>query len=1051
MQNKGAVRLLAILLTLICLFYLSFSVVTRVHEKRADRYAHRPAVSELADRIAQGDEVRRKIVYDSLVGVNRKYYIDSISNVNVYNIGLRKYSFLETKAREINLGLDLQGGMNVTLEVSVIDVVRSMAGYTTDSIFNQAVDLAIVRQRTSQSDFVELFYQAFIELDPKGQLASIFSFELKERIAPNATNEEVMKVIRDEANSAISRTYNIIRTRIDQFGVAQPNIQRLPQSGRILVELPGIKDPDRVRKLLQRTAMLEFWETYDFKEVRTYLDLMNSRLKDVRFTSNEMLAAPVATDKTPAIDDTTSTLTSETEPSSLLGDAEPAALMGAEEKEAGAGEGLMAEGDIADNPLYNYLAPNFDQTGKEADGPVVGRAAAKDTARINRLISVAYERGILPTSVMLRWTSKPNKYFQYNTKETILELVALKDKSGKEQPPLDGNAISNAMQDYDQNGEVVVSMSMNSQGARIWKSLTGQNIGKSIAIVLDGMVYSYPTVNSEIPTGNSQISGNFNLEEAMDLANVLKAGKLPAPARIVEEAVVGPSLGKEAIRAGLLSFVIAFFLVLIYMAVYYNRAGLIADVALLLNVFFLIGILASLQATLTLPGIAGIVLTLGMAVDANVITFERIREELRMGKGMRLAIHDGYKNALSAILDGNITTFLTGVVLFIFGTGPVKGFATTLMIGILTSLFSAVLISRLIFLWQIDKNKNITFGNKYTINAFSKIKFDFIGKRMRFYYISGAVILIGIISLFTQGLNFGVDFAGGRTYIVRFDQDVRTTEVSRSLAGPFTSAPEVKTFGPTSQVKVSTKFLIDEVEERSTDSIASLALYQGVKDFFKTPITYDEFMLEKEGKTIGMMSSQMVGPSIADDIKLAAMEALIIAMMIIFLYIAIRFRRWQYGIGGVVATFHDAFIAISLYSLLYRILPFNMEVDQAFIAAILTIIGYSINDTVVIFDRVREYIGLHPKTDLKENMNNALISTLGRTINASGTTAVVLLAIFIFGGEVIRGFAFALLVGVIVGTYSSLFTASPIAYDFIQRQQRKQERKLAAKGLIRKK
>jgi SecD/SecF fusion protein len=1047
MQNKGAVKLLAILLTLICLFYLSFTFVARVHEKRADKYAHRPAVNELADRIAGEDELRWKVVYDSLVSFNRRYYLDSIANLNVYNIGLRSYSFQEVKGREINLGLDLQGGMNVTLEVSVIDVVRSMSGYSDDSVFVEAIKLATERQVGSQKDFVDLFYEAFIELDPQGQLASIFSFELKDRIAPNATNPEVLNVIREEANSAISRSYNILRTRIDQFGVSQPNIQRLPQSGRILVELPGIKDPERVRLLLQRTAMLEFWETWDLKEVRTYLDLMNSRLRDVQFTTSEMVTEKPDVQSNDTIPEDGSSLLAEE--ASMLENVEPTSLLGDDTTNQTSEDLLTTES--GDNPLYNYLGLNIDNTGRELDGPVVGRAAARDTARINRLIKEAYQRGILPQNVLLKWTSKPNKLLRFDTKETILELIALKDLSGRRIAPLDGNAIANASQDYDQNGEVVVSMSMNSQGARTWKTLTGQNIGKSVAIILDGMVYSYPTVQSEIPTGQSQISGNFSVEEAIDLANVLKAGKLPAPARIVEEAVVGPSLGKEAVRAGLLSFVIAFILVLIYMVLYYNKAGVIADIALLLNVFFLIGILASLQATLTLPGIAGIVLTLGMAVDANVITFERIREELRQGKGMRLAIHDGYRNALSAILDGNITTFLTGVVLFVFGTGPVKGFATTLMIGILTSLFSAVLISRLIFLRQLDKNKVVTFGNKFTINAFSKIKFDFISKRTRFYYVSAAIILVGIFSLIFQGLNLGVDFSGGRTFIVRFDQNVKTTDISSALATPFESAPEVKTFGPNSQVKISTKHLINEDNVPETDSIMGIALFEGVKDFFVNPITYEEFMTDREDKLYGLMSSQMVGPAIASDIKIAAVQAILFALLIIFIYIAIRFRKWQYGMSGVVAIFHDAMIAISMYSIFYRIMPFNMEVDQAFIAAILTIIGYSINDSVVIFDRIREFIGLHPKTELKTNINNALLSTLGRTINTSGTTFVVLLAIFLFGGEVIRGFAFALLIGVAVGTYSSLFVASPIAYDFIQRQEKRKEAKLRAKGLLRKK
>jgi SecD/SecF fusion protein len=1045
MQNKGAVRLMAILLTLICLFYLSFSVITRVQERKADKYAHRSAVAEQAAKIAKGDEVKEKIIYDSLVQVNRRFFLDSIANKTVFNIGLRKYTYTEAKAREINLGLDLQGGMNVTLEVTVVDVIRSMAGYTTDTVFNKAIATAVRKQANSQMDFVDLFYESFLEIDPKGQLASIFSFELKDRIPQNATNEEVLKVIRAEADGAIARSFNILRTRIDQFGVSQPNVQKLPQSGRILVELPGIKDPERVRKLLQRTARLEFWETYDFKEVSSYIKLMDTKLSDVKFglsdtsslesTDSLSLLAGEGTDSTAAVTE---------QQGSLLGETTTDTTSAAPDA---AGKTTGAEGTKA---LTDYLFPNYTQTGKEADGPVVGRAAAKDTARINYLINVAYKRGILPGSVLLKWTNKPNKYFQYSTKETILELVALKDKSSKGLPPLDGSAISNAGQDYDQKGEVVVSMSMNSEGARTWKNLTGQNIGKSIAILLDGMVYSYPTVNQEIPTGNSQISGNFTINEAMDLANVLKAGKLPAPARIVEEAIVGPSLGQEAIRAGLLSFLIAFLLVMIYMAVYYNKAGMIADLALLSNVFFLIGILASLQATLTLPGIAGIVLTMGMAVDANVITFERIREELRMGKGIRLAIHDGYKNALSAIIDGNVTTFLTGLVLYIFGTGPVKGFATTLMIGILTSLFSAVLISRLFFLHQLDKNKNITFGNKFTENAFSKITFDFIGKRKRFYYLSGAVILAGIISLVVQGLNYGVDFSGGHTYIVRFDQDVKTADVSKSLAKYFGSAPEVKTFGPSSQVKISTKYLIQKSAEEGADSTIKVALFEGTKAFFKTPLDYDEFMEEKDGKVIGMMSSQMVGPTIADDIKVAAVEAITFALIIIFLYVAVRFRKWQFGLGGILALFHDAMITLAMFSIFYKIFPFNLEVDQSFIAAILTIIGYSINDTVVIFDRIREYLHLHPKTELKENMNNALVSTLGRTINSSGTTIVVLVAIFIFGGEVIRGFAFALLVGIIVGTYSSIFVASPIAFDSLQAQQRRRERKLAAKGMLKK-
>ena len=645
-------------------------------------------------------------------------------------------------------------------------------------------------------------------------------------------------------------------------------------------------------------------------------------------------------------------------------------------------------------------------------------------------------KGMFPRNCQFAWTIKPEK-----EAPGILELMALKSTNRENTAALFGDVIVEARQDYDQNGRVEVSMGMNSAGAKVWKNLTRDNVGKQVAIVLDGYVYSAPNVNDEIPNGRSSISGSYTVEEAQDLANVLKSGKLPAPARIVQEEIVGPSLGKESINAGLLSFVIAFVLVLLYMQLYYAKAGLVANVALLANVFFLIGVLASVGAVLTLPGIAGIVLTLGMAVDANVIIYERIREEVRAGKGLRLAITDGFHHAYSAIIDGNVTTIITGIVLYVFGSGPIQGFATTLIIGICTSLFTAIFISRLVFESMLNRNVNITFGNKYTINAFTNININFIGIRKKLYVVSGVVILIGMISLATKGLNYGVDFAGGRAYIVKFDKEVNTKDIRESLSKEFGGeAPEVKTIGVNkNRVKITTKYMVDDKSEKA-DSILETKLYSGLKSFFAAPIAAVDFSTQNE--TIGIQNSQKVDPAISDDIKRSAMYALFFALLAIFIYVAIRFRKWQYGLGGVTSLLHDSLITVSLYSISYGIVPWNMEVDQAAIAAVLTIIGYSINDSVIIFDRLREWITLYPKRDLAANMNGGMNSTLGRTINTSGTTLVTLLAIFLFGGDVIRGFIFALLIGIGVGTYSSIFNATPVAYDFIMMSNRRKEKKL---------
>lgn len=1037
MQNKGAIKFFAIALAIVCLFQLSFTFFSKRVESKARNYAKNEIAARQAKELANGNSVREIPIYDSIVKAREAYYLDSMANLPVYNILVRKYTYQEVKERELNLGLDLKGGMNVTMEVSVVDIVKALADNSDNPVFTQAIQKAVEKQRNSQEDFVTLFGQAFKEVDPNAKLAAIFNtVDLKDRVTFNSTNDEVLKVIREETNGAIDRTFNILRTRIDRFGVAQPNIQKMQTAGRILVELPGIKEPARVRKLLQGTAQLEFWETYQFADIIQFFEEANKRLATagVEVSDSTNLNDISATDKTtvasadtavaPAKD--TTQLAKDTSLLEKIGDT----TAKNKQKES-------FEKYAKDNPLYAYLHPAIfaDESGKyfPGKGATVGYAAIKDTSRVNKLLKRI--ANVFPRDLKLEWTVKPEK-----ERPDVLELVALRVTNRDGKAPLGGEAVVDARQDYDQNGRVEITMLMNNQGAKVWKRLTADNVGKQVAIVLDNYVYSAPMVNGEIPNGRSSISGNFSIDEAQDLANILKAGKLPAPARIVQEEIVGPSLGRESINAGLASFVIAFVLVLLYMGGYYNKAGWIADIALVANIFFIFGVLTSLGAVLTLPGIAGIVLTLGMAVDANVIIYERIREELRAGKGLRLAIEDGYSNAYSAIIDGNVTTLLTGIVLYIFGSGPIQGFATTLIIGIITSLFTAIFISRIIFEYLLKKNKSISFDNVYTKDAFVGINIDFIKIRKTLYIASSVVILAGIISLATKGLNFGVDFTGGRTYVVRFDQDVTTNDVRQALSKQFGESPEVKTFGGNNQVKITTKYNIEN-DSKEADSLVESKLFDGLKGFYKVPLSKAEFTSDLGTKILGRLSSQKVGPTIADDIKKGALMAVFFALLVMFIYIAIRFKKWQYGLAGVISLAHDTMITIGVFSIFYGILPFNLEADQAFIAALLTIIGYSINDTVIIFDRIREFLGLHPKRTLKDNMNQAMNSTLGRTFNTSGTTLVVLIAIFIFGGEVIRGFVFALLIGIAIGTYSSIFNAAALAYDFIMISDRKKAKK----------
>ena len=974
MRNKGAIRLLAIVFALVSLYQLTFTYVTKKVEKDA--------------RLFGAGDINKE-----------QAYLDSIQGENVYSfLGLKGYTYKECKELEMNLGLDLKGGMNVTMEVSVVDIIKAMANNSKDETFVAAIAKAKEMQANSQDDFVTLFGKAFTEINPNAQLSSpdIFgTLELKDKIAFGATNSEVLKVLKTESEAAIDNTFNILRSRIDRFGVSQPNIQKADVSGRIIIELPGIKDAARVRKLLQGTASLEFWETYTYSEVGGALNAANTKLAEINAAS-EIIEDASEVKKEVKADDV--------------------ALLDKIESESQ--DSLSNAKELAKKyPLFSVLNPNQGKGGSSL--AVVGYSHVKDTAQVNKLFAMPAVKSVLPRNLKFYWGVKA-----INDGGTIFELYAIKVTSRDGKAPLDGDAVISAHDEIDQrSASAEVSMSMNGEGSKIWARLTKDNLQKSIAIVLDGYVYSAPTVQSEIKGGSSSISGNFTIAEAKDLANILKSGKLPAPAHIIADEVVGPSLGQESIQKGMWSFIIAFIMILVYMFFFYSKgAGLTANIALITNLFFIFGVLASIGAVLTLPGIAGIVLTIGMSVDANVLIFERIQEEMKSGKGLGLAISDGYKNAYSAIIDGNLTTLLTGIILYIFGEGPIKGFATTLVIGIISSLFAAIFITRLFFEGRLDRKKNITFTTKLTDNWLRNAHITFIQKRKVFYVISGALIIASIISLSTRGLNQGIDFTGGRTYVVAFDQPVVVGDVAESLSAVYGHAPEVKTFGGDSQVKISTKYKIDE-EGTEIDDEVEAKLFEGLTKYLPAGTTKESF-LDNNRKM-----SQKVGPTIADDIRQSAVWSILFALIVIFLYIMIRFSNWQYGLGAVAALAHDTIIVLGIFSICYGFLPFSLEIDQAFIAAILTVVGYSINDTVVVFDRIREYLGLHPKHDPEEVINKALNSTLRRTFSTSLSTLVVLLAIFFFGGTSIQGFTFALIVGVVVGTYSSLFIATPIAYD----------------------
>ena len=999
MQSKGAIRFVAILLLIASIWQLSFTLVTNLEEKKAQKYADAKAEAAMQTaafgKVAEADKA---FYLDSIRKEENRWYLDSISSEKIY-FG---YTYKDVKTKAINLGLDLKGGMNVMLQVQLKDLVKALAGGNNAPEFTNALALAQERSVNSRQDFITLFAEAWKETANGMPLAQVFgTYEMRDKIGPESTDDQVIEVIRTESESAISNSFNVLRNRIDRFGVTQPNIQKLGNSGRILVELPGVKEPERVRKLLQGTASLEFWATYDNTEIEAYLNEANSTLAQLLATE-EVAAVETA----PAADD---------------------ALL-AEELQQSQNDAASEAEFKKQNPLFSVLQPS----GARGNA-CIGYASYADTAKINKFFAMPQIKGLFPPEFKPMWTVKASQFIPGGN---IFELVAIKATSRDGKAPLDGGVVTDARVQYgNTGGNPEVSMSMNAEGANTWARMTKDNIGKQIAIVLDGMVYSYPTVQSEIAGGSSQITGNFTLEEAEDLANVLKSGKLPAPATIIQEQVVGPSLGAESINAGLISFVIAFLLVLLYMVLFYQGAGLVADVALLCNVLLLFGTLVSFGAVLTLPGIAGLVLTLGMAVDANVIIYERVKEELRAGKGLSKAIADGYKNAYSAIIDGQFTTFLTGVVLFLFGSGPVQGFATTLIIGIITSVLTSVFITRIMFDDRVVKGKNVTFDNKITRNFLQNTHVDFLGKRKIAYIASGALILISLVSIFTKGFTYGVDFTGGRTYVVRFDQPVTAEAVRAAAVAEFDGAVEVKQFGGESQMKVTTQYLVEN-ESTEADAEVEGKLYNALKGFFADDLTFAEFTSTLENPN-GIISSDKVGPTIANDITRNAIIAVVIALFVIFAYIAVRFKGWTWGLGGVVGLAHTALIVIGFFSLFSGILPFSLDIDQTFIAAILTIIGYAINDTVVIFDRIREYKELHPKAEFGKNVNEALNSTLSRTMNTSLTTLITMLAIAIFGGEVIRGLAVALILGIVIGTYASIFIATPIMYDVTKKAEKK--------------
>ncbi len=1022
MQLKGLIKSFTIIFILVCLYQLSFTVATKIVENRADTYATRglsldpPASMNGAQKIIYEDSV------SSLFRKNKRYFLDSVQSETAYNLGIIKYSYKECRDRQLNLGLDLKGGMSLVMEISEEEVLRKLANNNPDPAFNAAVDAAFKKHSKDGGNFLSIFGDEYNTANPNGKLANLFASieSYKGKITFASSNSDVIKVLDADMSSAVNETFNVLKTRIDQFGVGSPNISLQSNTGRIILELPGLDDPTRVRRILQQTAQLEFWDTYENEEIIGLLAKADNDLGSKLFGEEDKNAKPTV--------DSTSGGISLSELADGVIDTTK--------------KGETTDKDSSNlYPIRNLLALQFDQqTGQAYEGPLLGIAMGKDTAKINRYLGDDVCKPIFPRDLRFVWSAKP----LYKDK-AIFGLYGIKVPPGAQEARLTGDVVTDASKGFDQTGSPQVTLSMNSLGANKWEKMTddavngtvnGKPVKKCVAIVLDNRVFSAPRVQSKISGGNTQITGISDIQEAEDLANILKSGKLEARTRIIEEQVIGPSLGKEAINAGLLSMLFGFIAVCLFVLVYYTSSSLIAIAAVILNLFFIIGVLANFGASLTLPGMAGIVLTLSIAIDANVIINERIREEILKGKALKQAIEDGYKHSYSAIFDGNLTTLLVGIVLLFFGYGPVKGFAVTLVIGILTSLFTAVGWSHVVFNWVVDKKYNIKFGSDFTMNFLRGFNFYFMEKRKFFYVLSTIAFAIAFVSMIFIGFDLGVDFKGGRSYVVKFDKDVKTAEIATALETSFGSKPLVKTYGSNSQIQITTAYLINQ-NNPNTDSLIESKMFEGITPYFATKGDFESF------RTRNIKSITRIEPTIADDIRKSAFLAGILGILGIGIYIFVRFKKLEYAVGSIVALIHDPVIVLGLFSLLRHISPFSLEIDQNVVAAILTLIGYSVNDTVIVFDRIREHIALYPTKTLVQNVNDAINTTLSRTIMTSVATELVVIVLFFFGGEAIRQFSFALLIGIAVGTYSSIFIAAPIMVDLLLLRNKKEEAKVA--------
>ncbi len=1032
MQNlKGVIRFFTIILLLACLFQLSFTFMADRVERKADTIAGNQVKITEPTGLTAAQSVAFKDSVDYLTKIAKRNYLDSVAGLPLIDVwGLRDiYTYKFCRDHALTLGLDLKGGMSLIMEIAQDDVLRKLSNNSHNPQFLQAIESAKKLQATTQGDFLTLFKQEFEKLNPNAKLAVIFSTveAYQGKINVTSSNDEVITLLRKDFDAAIKETFQVLKTRIDQFGVTSPNISLQANTGRIILELPGVDDPVRVRKLLQQTAQLEFWNTYETQEVIQYMADANSALRDL-----------VVRDK--ALKDSLSGKVDTTMPANANG-LEALAdsssnLLGTDSTVAKGKKATAAKDSLNknSNPLFEVLYPNIIQEGQSqryGDGPMVGRAFGKDTARVNKLLGRQEIKALFPRDLKLLWSAHP-----LGKGSNVFGLYAIKQNPASLEAPLSGGVITDAYKSFDQFGTPEVDIRMNPLGASTWEKMTeaavngninGKAVKKCIAIVLDNRVFSAPRVQQKIAGGSSQISGIDDIEEADDLANILKSGKLEARTQVIEEQVIGPSLGKESIKAGLLSLIIGVALVFLFMVSYYSTSGIIANLAMFLNLFIQLSVLIGLGASFTLPAMAGIVLTLAMAVDANVIINERVREEVARGKGLRLAVDEGYKHSYSAIIDGNLTTMAIGIVLMIFGLGPIQGFGRVLVFGLMISIYTAVLVSRVFFDFAFDRNIDIHFGNKYTMNLLKGINFDFIGKRKITYTLSTIVFAISLSSMIFYGFDLGVDFKGGRSYVVQFDKDVKTEEVAKALEGSLQGVPVVKTYGSNNQISITTAYLIDKAGA-TTDSIVEADIYAGLKPFFTNYPTLDDFRVKN------VKSSIKIEATIADDIRKSSYFSVLFGVLFVFLYIFFRFKRWEYATGAVVALVHDPVIVMGVFSLFRRILPFSLEIDQTVVAAVLTLIGYSVNDTVVVFDRIRETLGLHPTRTLIQNVNDSINQTLSRTVMTVVTVFLVALILFLFGGNPIHGFSFALIIGLLIGTYSSVFVAAPIMVDLMNRK-----------------